>query len=95
VVVILMGAGKMTVGEALAAAVGWPIVSCDDARALRAIVERALERREHRVIASTPIGDSDQAVVRGDLHGVRFVDLSEQRGSTGDIVREIRRRFGV
>ena len=95
VVVILMGAGKMTVGEGLAAAIEWPIVSCDEPRALRAIVERALGRREHRVIASTPLSAADQAMVRGTLHRVRFVDLTDQHGAVADIVGAIRRDFGI
>ena len=93
-VVILTGAGKMTIGEALAAELGWRIESCDEPYALHTIVAHALGRREHRVIASRALSPDAAAIVRRDLHHVRFVDLSDHRGSTADIVGAIRREFG-
>jgi hypothetical protein len=94
VVVILMGAGKTPVGEALAAALGWRVAEHDEPRALHAIVAGVLGRREHVVITTRTLSETEQANVRGDLHGVRFVDLSEQRGSPGEIAGALRGDFG-
>lgn len=94
-VVILTGAGKMTIGEALAAELGWRIESCDEPHALHTIVAHVLGRREHRVIASPALSADAAAMVRGGLHHVRIVDLSGYRGSTADIVGAIRREFGI
>lgn len=91
---ILTGAGTMTIGEALAAELGWRIETCDDPHALHAIVAHVLGRREHRVIASRPLRADAAAIVRGGLHRVRVVDLSQYRGSTADIVGAIRREYG-
>lgn len=93
--VILTGAGKMTIGEALAAELGWRIESCDEPYALHTMVAHVLGRREHRVIASRALSAEAAALVRGDLHGVRLVDLSDHRGSTADSVGAIRRDFGL
>ena len=90
-----MGAAKTTVGEALAAALGWHIASGDDPHALHTVVAQVLGRREHRVVASGALSAGDQTIVRGDLLGVRFVDLADQHGSTADIVGAIRHEFGL
>ena len=96
VVVILMGlAGAGAVGRALAEDVGWPLVHAPDPHALHAIVARTLGRREHAVVVSVPLTAGDQEIVRGELHGVRFVDLAAASGSDADVVRMIRREFGL
>jgi gluconokinase len=112
VVIIIMGAagaGKTTVGRALAAALGWPFVDADDQHparniekmragvplthtdrapwiaTLRAMVERAIDRREHTVLACSALKERDRHTLRGHLRPVRFVhlraarDLLEQR----------------
>jgi gluconate kinase len=98
VVVILMsaaGAGAAAIGRALAQEVGWPLVHAPDPHALHAIVARTLGRREHAVVISVPLTATDQEIVRGDLHGVRFVDLAQPSGSDADTLRTIRREFGL
>jgi gluconokinase len=112
VVIIIMGAagaGKTTVGRALAAALGWPFVDADDQHparniekmragvplthtdralwiaTLRAMVERAIDRREHTVLACSALKERDRHTLRADLRPVRFAhlraarDLLEQR----------------
>jgi hypothetical protein len=98
VVVILMGVagdGAAVIAHALAAEIGWPVVEWPGSGALRAIVARTLGRREHLVITSAPITSDDQQIVRGDLHGVRFVSLADHHGNPTDIVQTIRRDFGI
>ena len=87
------GGGAAAIAHALAAEIGWPVVA--DPRALHAMVARTLGRREHLIITSAPITPDDQQTVRGELLGVRFVDLAEQRGDPDAIVRAIRREFGL
>ena len=86
------GGGALAIAHALAAEIGWRVVA--DPRALHAMVARTLGRREHLIITSAPIAPDDQQTVRGELPGVRFVDLAEQRGDADAIVRDIRREFG-
>ncbi len=96
-VIILMGAagaGKTTVGQALAATLGWTFLEADDYHTpasvarlragialtdvdrapwlatLRALVARAVDRREHTVLACSAL----KAAYRGTLsHGLRQV----------------------
>lgn len=89
------GDGAAIIAHALAAEVGWPVVEWPEPGALRAIVARTLGRREHLVITSVPITSHDQPIVRDDLHGVRFVNLADHRGTPADIVRTIRGDFGL
>jgi hypothetical protein len=98
VVVILMGvagAGTTTIGRALAQDLGWRHVAAADPDALHVIVARTLGRREHLVVTSRPLTAGEQEAVRGELHGVRFVDLAQQPGPDADSVRTIRREFGL
>jgi hypothetical protein len=97
VVVILMqadGAGAAAAARALSASLGWPHTRGGDVRALHAAVAHALGRREHLVIATASLTADEQQIVRGDLHGVRFVDLAEPLGNTDEIVLSIRREIG-
>jgi hypothetical protein len=98
VVVILMGAagdGAAVIAHSLAVEIGWPVAEWPEPGALGAMVARTLGRREHLVITSAPLTSRDQQVVRGDLHGVRFVNLADHHGAPADIVRTIRRDFGL
>jgi hypothetical protein len=97
VVIILMGADDTgaAAARALSVSLGWPHTRGGDRRALTAAIAHALGRREHLVIATAPLTDDVQQTVRGDLHGVRFVDLAEPLGNIEAIVRSIRREFGL
>jgi hypothetical protein len=98
VVVILMDAddtGAAAAARALSASLGWPHTRGGDLRALHAAIAHVLGRREHLVIATGPLTADGQQTVRGDLHGVRFVDLAEPLGNTEEIVLSIRREFGL
>jgi gluconokinase len=101
-VIVLMGpagAGKSTVGLALAERLDWEFVDADDYHApanvarmtagtpltdhdraawldaLRQIIVRALERREHLVMACSALTREHRARLAGGLRRVRFVYL--------------------
>jgi gluconokinase len=101
-VIIVMGvtgAGKTTIGAALAAELGWrfvegdqlhppanvakmqtgtPLTDADRApwlAAVHAIVARAIDRREHLVVACSALKERYRVALRGDLRTVRFVLL--------------------
>jgi hypothetical protein len=98
VVVILMGAagdGAAIIAHSLASEVGWQVVEWPEPRALGAIVASTLGRRQHLILSSNPLTPGDQEQIRGDLHGVRFVDLGAQHGTPDDIIRAIRQEFGI
>jgi hypothetical protein len=97
VVVILMAVGSeaTAVGRALAGSLQWPLIDAHGPRALHAIVAAVLGRREHAIVTSPPLTIDDEAIVRGELHGVRFVDLTDRRGSADEIVGAIRDEFGL
>ena len=96
VVVILMGAaGATVIGAALQSGLGWRRIDARDVGELSAIVARALGRREHLLVHSRPLTPDEQQAVRGDFHGVRFVDLAEHHGDTEAIVGAIRNGFGI
>jgi len=93
------GAGKTTVGRALAEAIGWRFVDGDDYHAptsiekmragipltdadrapwlaaLHAEIARALDRREHLILACSALRESYRRTLRGTCHPVRFVLL--------------------
>lgn len=93
------GAGKTTVGRALAATLGWRFVDADDLHpsgnvakmragipltdadrmpwlgAIDALVFRAIDRREHLVIACSALKERYRDDLRKGRHGVRFVHL--------------------
>jgi hypothetical protein len=97
VVVILMDAdetGAAAVARTLSVSLGWPHTRGGDLRALHAAIAHVLGRREHLIIATAPLSADEQQIVRGDLHGVRFVDLAEPLGHTEEIVLSIRRELG-
>lgn len=85
-VIIVMGApgaGKSTVGKALATDLGWLFVDSDAGRAslgdLRAVMTRAMDRREHVIIAYPALKADERDSLRGDLRSVRFVYLKAPR----------------
>lgn len=88
-------AGTAAVSRTLARELGWGLLDASEPHALHAIVARVLGRREHLVVTSAPLTVDVQQAVRGDLHGLRFVDLADYRGQPDDSVRTIRRAFGL
>jgi gluconokinase len=101
-VIVIMGvsgAGKTTVGRALAVELGWAYVEGDDAHpaanvakmhagvplddadrapwlaALHIILARAIDRREHAVVACSALKARYREQLRGELRTVRFVYL--------------------
>ena len=101
-VIIMMGvagAGKTTIGHALAAELGWTFVDADVLHSehslqklgsgvplneadrapwiarLHAVIERAIGRREHTIVACSALKERYRHALRGDLHPVRFVYL--------------------
>jgi hypothetical protein len=98
VVVILMGpaeVGTAIVASGLSVALGWRLLDARDPHAIQAAVARTLGRREHLVITSGPLTADEQQFIRGEWHGVRFVELSDFPGNEHDIVRAIREEYGV
>ena len=97
------GAGKSTVGRALAANLGWVFVDGDDyhspaniarmqsgvgltdleretwLRDLHVLIARAMERREHLVLACSALKQRYREELRGDLRPVRFIYLRAPR----------------
>lgn len=97
-VVILTGVAgddAAIIAQTLAAEIGWPVAEWPAPGALQGIVARTLGRREHLLVTTAPLSAADQDTVRGDRHGVRFVDLTERGGGLDEIVRAIRLEFGL
>jgi gluconokinase len=101
-VIVLMGpagAGKTTMGRALAGELGWPFIEGDDLHSrasleklahgrplaeedragwlarVREAITRALDRREHAVIACSALKRRHREFLRAGLRPVRFVYL--------------------
>ena len=87
--------GAAAAARALSVSLGWPHTRGGDLRALNAAIAHALGRREHLLVASAPLTEAEQHLARGGLHGVRFVTLTEPPAHTDEIVRSIRREFGL
>jgi len=84
VVIILTGvagSGKTTIGGALAAELGWTFIDGDhyhppgNVEQMHASVARALDRREHTVMACAALRRQQRDILRGGRPGVRFVFL--------------------
>jgi gluconokinase len=102
-VIVLMGAagaGKTTIGRALAAELGWPLIDGDDyhepaniekmrrgealsdaersgwLQALHGVIARAIDRREHTVVACSALKERYRDVLAGGLKPIRFVYLT-------------------
>ena len=94
---LMSGAGisPPAIGPAVAAELDWPLVESDDPLALHAMAASVLGRRQHLLAVTPPLTQLDQQTIRGDLLGVRFLDLSNGPASPGEIVAAMRREFGV
>lgn len=80
-VIIVMGppgAGKSTVGRALSQDLGWSFVDSDAGVEVHHAAARAVDRREHLVVACAAPTARARAIVRGDLR-LRFVYLRIHR----------------
>jgi hypothetical protein len=76
VVIVLTGGSEAdAIGRALAAALGWPLVEGGRAAELHAVAARAVDRREHIVIACPALSRRDRDLLRGSLRTVRFACL--------------------
>jgi hypothetical protein len=98
VVVILMSADRgaaAVTGRALAGALGWRCADAVDPHPLYAIAAAVLGRREHLVVTSPVFSAAEQAIVRGDLRNVRFVDLATAPADPDAVVRSTRHEFGL
>jgi hypothetical protein len=98
VVVILMGtdsAGAAVIGRTIAAELDWPLVEGEDPRALHAFASTAIGRRQHLLAATVPLTEAGRQTVRGELFGVRFVDLAEHPAGASAILGVMRREFGL
>ena len=89
------GGRAAIIAQTLAAEIGWPVAEWPAPGALPGIVARTLGRREHLLVTSAPLSAADQDTVRGDRHGVRFVDLADRGADPDEIVRAIRLEFGL
>ncbi len=87
--------GAPAIGPAAAAELDWPLVESDDPLALHAIAAGVLGRRQHLLAVSPPLTERDRQTIRGDLLGVRFLDLSGGPANAGEIVAAMRREFGL
>lgn len=97
-VVILMGPRRdhvRSAGLALSAELGWPLADAADPKALHPIVATVLGRREHLVVVSPALSPDAQQTVRGGLPRVRFVNLTDDSANPEEIVRAVRREFGL
>ena len=113
VVIVIMGAagaGKTTIGRALAVELGWPFVDADNHHppanvakmhagmaltdadrmpwlsSLHGAIARALDRREHLVLACSALKDRYRQVLQDDRHPIRFAYLKTTEA-------ELRRRL--
>lgn len=89
------GKHASAVGRVLAEALGWRRAEARDPALLHVTVDAVLGRREHLLVTTPPLMPSAQAMVRGELHCVRFVDLDNLRGSLDEISHAIRNDFGL
>jgi gluconate kinase len=78
VVIVLAGNAETAatpIGRALAAELGWAFVEGGRATELHAVAARAVDRREHTVVACPALTPQGRDMLRGDLRTVRFVHL--------------------
>jgi len=87
--------GGLDAGRALAELLRWPLTETRDPHALHALARQVLGRREHLVVVAAIFDLAEQAIIRGDLRNVRFVDLAARAGDTAAIVHGIIYDFGL
>ena len=88
-------AGAAVLGGSIAAALDWPFVEAEDPGALHALASIALGRRQHLLAATLPLTEAGRQTVRGELFGVRFVNLAEHPAGANELLATMRREFGV
>ena len=89
------GVAAAGTARALAAALDWRRAEARDPHALHATAAAVLGRREHLIVASRALSAAEQAVIRGDLRNVRFVDVAAEPADMDARVHAIRNDFGL
>lgn len=87
--------GAPAIGPAIAAELDWPLIESDHPGELHTMVASVLGRRQHLLAVTPPLTERDQQTIRGELLGVRFLDLPGDAAGPAEIAAALRREFGI